>query len=75
MKYDVLECVAIGADTSVTISGNGEGLINGANIRTAKGNIFTVLSIAMYSGNNPDADKTTTLLVKGKFEAKSFEAI
>lgn len=75
MKYDVLECVAIGADTSVTIAGNGQGLKNGVDIRTAKGNIFKVLSIAMYSGAYSDDDKTTTLLVEGNFEAKSFEVV
>ena len=75
MKYDVLECVSIGVNTSVTIAGNGEGLKNGVDIRTAEGNIFKVLSIAMYSGTQPDADETTTLLVEGKFKAKSFEVV
>lgn len=75
MKYDVLDCFAIDTNTSVTIAGNGKGFKNGVDIRTAEGNIFKVLSVAMYSGIHSDADKTTTLLIEGKFEAKSFEVI
>ena len=37
MKYDVLDCVLIGDNTSVTISGNGKGLKNGIAIKASEG--------------------------------------
>lgn len=75
MKYDVLDCVIIGDNTSVTIIGNGKGLKNGVSIRTSEGKIFKVMSVAMYSGINSESDNTTTLLVEEKFRSKTFEVI
>ena len=75
MKYDVLDCVLIGDNTSVTISGNGKGLKNGAAIRSSEGKIFKVISVAMYSGINSESDNTTTLLVEGQFCSNTFEVI
>ena len=75
MKYDVLDCVLIGDNTSVTIAGNGKGLKNGAAIRSSEGKIFKVISVAMYSGINSESDNTTTLLVEGQFCSKTFEVI
>ena len=75
MKYDVLDCVLIGDNTSVTIAGNGKGLKNGIAIKASEGKIFKVISVAMYSGINYESDNTTTLLVEGQFCSKNFEVI
>ena len=75
MKYDVLDCVLIGDNTSVTISGNGKELKNGIAIKASEGKIFKVISVAMNSGINSESDNTTTLLVEGQFFSNTFEVI
>ena len=71
MKYKVLNSFPIEKNTSVTIEGNGEGLINNMFVTDYLGNVYKLISVALLSGYLPeDKEKTTTVLIEGKFDSE-----
>lgn len=75
MLYNVLDVFPVGENTSVTIEGNGEGLKNNIDITASDGSKHKLLSVGMTSGHSvEDVKKTTTVLVKGKFNSPTLQA-
>lgn len=71
MRYKVLDTFRIGESTSVTIQGNGNGLMNGVEIQDESGRSYRIKSVAMIEGENPEnMEESTTLLISGSFEGK-----
>lgn len=70
-NFEVLNVFPIGENTSVTIKGNGDGLKNNMTIKDSSGIAHKLISVAMSSVQSAkENSKTTTLLVKGKFDSK-----
>ena len=69
MIYNVLDVFSIGNNTSVTIKGNGNGLKNNVMVTDENEKKFKLLSVAFMSGQS-EINKTTTVLIEGKFNSK-----
>ena len=67
--YNVLDIFPIGNNTSVTIKGNGNGLKNNVMVTDENEKNYKLLSVAFVSGQS-EINKTTTILIEGKFNSK-----
>lgn len=67
--YNVLDIFPIGNNTSVTIKGNGNGLKNNVMVTDENEKKYKLLSVAFVSGQSK-INKTTTILIEGKFNSK-----
>ena len=71
MRYKVLNTFKIGKSTSVTIQGDGNGLMNGMEVKDEFGRSHRVETIAMVECEKPEnVAELTTLLIPGSFEGK-----
>lgn len=71
MKYKVLDTFKMGKSTSVTIQGNGNGLMNGMEIKDESGRSHRIESVAMVECEKPEnVAELTTLLISGSFEGR-----
>lgn len=72
MMYNVISMLPVGQTTSVTIEGNGDGLKNNMRITDSKGVTYELMSVGMTSDRDArDTMKTTSILIKGKFNSES----
>lgn len=75
MSYEVLNTLAVGENTAVTISGKGTGLKNDILATGSSGKKYKIISIGMTAGEDPKSiGKTTDLLIEGVFKESTIEA-
>ncbi len=70
MLYKVLDTFLIGANTSVTLDGNGKGLKNNITVYDDNGITHNLLSVAMVSERDAKAG-TVTVLIEGEFKSNT----
>ena len=69
--YKVLNILEVGKNTAVMISGNGSGLAKNTVVTGESGKEYRIISIGMPAGiDSNEIDKTTDLLIEGKFDEK-----
>lgn len=72
MIYRVLDTLKVGDNTSVTIEGKGEELHNNMTIFDGDHIAYTLISVAVLSGEKAEyVGNQTILLIEGEFNSES----